>query len=882
MGTKIQSKGCLSGYSSIWGSNESVKNDVLSLYHDGKGLKNYQHYDPVLPQKLMVGGQQQLGYDMEKVRQMILEHESTFRHQLQELHRLYGRQREIMNEFKRKDKNGQMEPETSHSNSFLPPVSSDDTKPTWHMSHTSLLHSLLNRASGIQNSSSIPSFRQEKTTQAPLPLRVQGSPKICKPTNSNSKLFWNRIIDLEIPADVHMNDEGQELEKRFSELPRIESIFKNNISDVLHNKEINNDPNGNALRSNLCSERNSQLVDLNEPVPSEENSVLAIVGHSSTVASTLADTGREQLGTDITATIMSNGAHPRIVDACSKASGAELRRDEFSISDQGMTKPKMKRKLFGVDIFEVDDKQLRTDPPMANCNLTSNKKAKDLLPKNTGQEALPKFFEASACLNWKSAKISETSTKLGNVIRDVVPVHNIVNADCQSEQNDSKGSLFSCIGTEHYSERAIKNKDSHHLNLDSLQHFCPQFFQKSRSTSFSSQIWVQKQEMGAAHMVHEIEQGNVAVNWYHKAELTTRFPVSNPKEQSVTGMSSKEIYSFDRNKLENVLVEKAISKDEPKAGDLDLEESIKNDLSGSRQHIDLNLSLSEDEAPSAASLPPTIIKIARTEIDLEAPMILQSESDTETNLPPDELDHEELLKIAAEAIVAISSSSPRDTLNVATAEPLEAAVDDHLSWFAALACCYQCVDSSTAADSNVDAIVTEEMIPEGMDYFEFMTLRLKDTKEDSYHCSSRLTENENEADEENKVPTLSRSRPRRGQARKGRQRKDFQRDILPGLVTLSKHEVFKDFQTLEELFKSSGCEWQSRLVRKTAGRRWRRRAPSPEVTTPPEETTDAICASLEKQEMQVEEKTLSGWGKRIRRLPRQRYMNGIHDKLKPS
>lgn len=59
-----------------------MKNDVLSLYHDGKGLKNYQHYDPVLPQKLMVGGQQQLGYDMEKVRQMILEHESTFRHQV--------------------------------------------------------------------------------------------------------------------------------------------------------------------------------------------------------------------------------------------------------------------------------------------------------------------------------------------------------------------------------------------------------------------------------------------------------------------------------------------------------------------------------------------------------------------------------------------------------------------------------------------------------------------------------------------------------------------------------------------------------------------------------------------------------------------------------
>lgn len=80
MGTKIQSNRYVSGYCSIWSLNESVNNDVLSLYQDGKAPRNGQHYDPVLPQKLRIGGN--LEYDKETVRQMILEHESTFRHQV--------------------------------------------------------------------------------------------------------------------------------------------------------------------------------------------------------------------------------------------------------------------------------------------------------------------------------------------------------------------------------------------------------------------------------------------------------------------------------------------------------------------------------------------------------------------------------------------------------------------------------------------------------------------------------------------------------------------------------------------------------------------------------------------------------------------------------
>lgn len=62
------------------------------------------------------------------------------------------------------------------------------------------------------------------------------------------------------------------------------------------------------------------------------------------------------------------------------------------------------------------------------------------------------------------------------------------------------------------------------------------------------------------------------------------------------------------------------------------------------------------------------------------------------------------------------------------------------------------------------------------------------------------------------------TRPRRGQARKPRQRRDFQRDILPSIASLSRHEVTVDLQTIGGLMRASGRPWQMAVSRRRSKR----------------------------------------------------------------
>ncbi|KAM1076170.1 hypothetical protein ACFX2J_023495 [Malus domestica] len=123
--------------------------------------------------------------------------------------------------------------------------------------------------------------------------------------------------------------------------------------------------------------------------------------------------------------------------------------------------------------------------------------------------------------------------------------------------------------------------------------------------------------------------------------------------------------------------------------------------------------------------------------------------------------------------------------------------------------------------------------------------------------------------------TLSK-RPRRGQSRRGRQRKDFRRDVLPGLASLSKNEVTDDLQIIEGLVRKFGGSWQLSLSQRNSGKggrgRGRKRmgisAPSTnvaEVSQP--QIEQPICEELQGPE----ERSLTCWGKRTRRPPRQRY-----------
>lgn len=307
-----------------------------------------------------------------------------------------------------------------------------------------------------------------------------------------------------------------------------------------------------------------------------------------------------------------------------------------------------------------------------------------------------------------------------------------------------------------------------------------------------------------------------------------------------------------------------------------------------RTNIDLNSSLSEDEVrlvPSVASTSVNV-KIA-VEIDLEAPAFPESE---EEGTPPAEeqqcempmkspqlkaeLLEDEVPRMAAEALVAISSSVRTYCVGETTCHPSEGHIADSLLWFVEAVTSFE--DESKAYKVVGD---NETSSCDEIDYFEALTLNLTEVKEEEYMPKPLVLENQNL--EETGTDILP-SRLRKGQARRGRPRRDFQRDILPGLASLSRHEVTEDLQTFGGLMKATGHVWNSGLTRRSGtrngGARGRRRSVlvvdhEPEVTT-----MSTICTPLVQQlnsiEVGLEDRNLTGWGKTPRRPRRQRCPSG--------
>ncbi|XP_071711226.1 uncharacterized protein [Rutidosis leptorrhynchoides] len=257
---------------------------------------------------------------------------------------------------------------------------------------------------------------------------------------------------------------------------------------------------------------------------------------------------------------------------------------------------------------------------------------------------------------------------------------------------------------------------------------------------------------------------------------------------------------------------------------------------GKKKHVsDIDLNLSLDEEDVLASLPESVVKIATMEIDLEAPAVLESDTD------PDPVDgsmdntHLELVNNAAEAIVSISRSEPSA---------------DKLLWFAE-------VITSTIKE---------------MDYFEYMTLQLEEETEEVYDNYKPIKMEDPK--EETSGSLLKRTR-RIGQGKRGRQKRDFQKDILPSIVSLSRREVTEDLQIFEEALSATGVSWQSNWTKRKSARGRRRLVVAdtlcdlPPPSTPPSvAAAESICRELSL------EKNLGGWGRRTRRLPRQRCKNG--------
>ncbi|KAJ4879297.1 hypothetical protein Rs2_36351 [Raphanus sativus] len=296
-------------------------------------------------------------------------------------------------------------------------------------------------------------------------------------------------------------------------------------------------------------------------------------------------------------------------------------------------------------------------------------------------------------------------------------------------------------------------------------------------------------------------------------------------------------------------------------------------------HIDLNMSVSEDEEDESFSVPTTSSRLSskRPMIDLET--VPESEPSEET--PTEEEKPPEFEKTAAETIVAISSACCLDR------EPEEAAAAASspetviLHWFAETVDTHrENLDQKLASRNNQARSLSE------IDYFESMTLQLPEITEEEYTPKPLVPEDivlEETTTTTTSVAAAAHQRPRRGNARKGKQRRDFQRDILPGLVSLTKHEVTEDIHLFDGFMRAAtGSSWTPTglTTRKKTGARGRPRRvvitnPEPVVYYPVQAPPCRPPSSVQQQhngevEMGFEDGSFGGWGKMTRRPRRQR------------
>ncbi|GMI90254.1 hypothetical protein like AT1G69360 [Hibiscus trionum] len=317
-----------------------------------------------------------------------------------------------------------------------------------------------------------------------------------------------------------------------------------------------------------------------------------------------------------------------------------------------------------------------------------------------------------------------------------------------------------------------------------------------------------------------------------------------------------------------------------------IEKEADRKLSSFRPEIDLNSCLDENEASFTPSVPSTSLKMTGL-IDLEAPPATEPEDvihgeellEKACELPlrsvqsKDECLQDELIKTAAEAIVVISSSGLCSHLDDVNRNSSETSEIDPLNWFVETISSFgEDLENKFEALSRVTDGDQDEPSLEEIDYFESMILQLEETQEEDFMPKPLVPENFKV--EETGTTTLLTTQTRRGQGRRGRQRRDFRRDILPGLASLSRHEVTEDLQTFGWLMRATGHSWQSGLTRRNGTRSGcgRRRRVSVSNSSPA--SVAATCRTLVQQlnniEVGLEDRSLTGWGKTTRRPRRQR------------
>ncbi|KAJ8536290.1 hypothetical protein K7X08_034691 [Anisodus acutangulus] len=244
--------------------NGSLTGNSRSIPHNDIAWNGARGFYVSLP-PFTADQNRELVHQKEIFKQTILKHEAIFRYQVNELHHVYRRQRELMDEVKRRKLMADhLHLQELESKSFVSQLRSEVSQKTHNplvLDLTSIEPSTLRRETFQGSSNSI-------ACQGTDLLTEQNVTKEWTLSSSKSSVSRKRMLDLELPAEeyIDIEDEEQFVEERPVQGTNIL------ISELQprHSSKVNFVNPGDYSISNSISRGTFHLFDLNEPTQPDE------------------------------------------------------------------------------------------------------------------------------------------------------------------------------------------------------------------------------------------------------------------------------------------------------------------------------------------------------------------------------------------------------------------------------------------------------------------------------------------------------------------------------------------------------------------------------------------------------------------------------------
>ncbi|XP_020092956.1 uncharacterized protein LOC109713339 isoform X1 [Ananas comosus] len=891
MGTKVEGKSFMPGYFAM-GKFSVDENSCYSRYENTVNGQIHNGF-------VLGPNNGYMGYDKEMLKRTMLEHEAIFRKQVYELHRLYRIQKDLMEEFQRKELHGYSIPaDTSQSNSI-----------TSQMLH---LQNANDRSPTVGPDQWKPylNFLKENS--------IQSCPDGLHLNKDNLQGFTRKMFDLQLPADARIGNDGSEI---FGKKNAAESSFKPIILVGKISGKNSRDDFKLSLGANegpSCKEdswisdsqtprtiNGHKVVDLNETVADSEgatdNASIDFLGVKTYNA-------KDQLNYPSTRSNVDFLGPPRFLVKDRHANkgtssnffdaNEEIRRD-ISFVNSGNGKgtscknsftPNSCNGEFGISSKLIHFKLNQLDQD-SKAACPAQKPADSIGAPGRKCFAIPNNLMASSSVLQKDHSNTAPQSVLywANSKNEVSHTSAAVKAfPCLNSSNleSSNSNVFhqqSGLFTQNWKNcEGLSNLNSynHGLSLDSisatnLQHLsmirpevnygCNESMDSRRpnmalssvnghsemmsSSNGNTRQLLKKKEnvFGLSVCKAQFQDKQFGLPKNETSDETAMrilgFSVGDNIQKSAFCSSKSSNDSNNRNREKDYIHDACFNK--PLA-----ERALEKSSMTLRIYIDLNDELPSMDDPSSSEFLPETQK-AEGNVNFHQESVASSKPDGS------------LKKVNSDDSFAISAAKNLIAISKDIAcLPSLASHCDTLQWFAEVAI-------SSKENSGIPSVEDDDEL----DLFETMTLELEETKIEDYLNQPKAPECEK--GEETGAASLLFTRTRRGRARRRRQRRDFQKDILPGLVSLARNEVTEDLQMIGGLMKASGQSWQSSLTRRASrnGLQAKGRKQSRSVAVAEEEediqiSTSAVwpnCAELGTQGASI-----VGWGRTTRRCRRPR------------